>query len=163
VSPAQEHVQGSQWWTDYQPVSYILTSKRGSRTDYLNMINACHAAGVKVIAGQFETGPSMPTSLTLRLDTIWNHMTGEDSGTGVAGSSSSHFLVRSPNVLISPRLGFTHYNYPDIYQGNNFHNCSYTQSGNIEDYSNAQEVWTCQLVGLAEYAFTFRVLQLPVC
>jgi len=30
VSPAQEHVEGFEWWTDYQPVSYILTSKRGN-------------------------------------------------------------------------------------------------------------------------------------
>jgi hypothetical protein len=51
VSPAQEHVQGTQWWTDYQPVSYTLTSKRGDRTQYEAMIATCHAAGVKVIAG----------------------------------------------------------------------------------------------------------------
>ena len=54
VSPAQEHVQGHEWWTDYQPVSYILTSKRGNRAQYQNMIATCHAAGVKVIAGQLE-------------------------------------------------------------------------------------------------------------
>ena len=52
VSPAQEHVQGSEWWTDYQPVSYILTSKRGDQAQYKTMIDTCHAAGVKVIAGQ---------------------------------------------------------------------------------------------------------------
>lgn len=46
-----EHVQGTQWWTDYQPVSYILTSKRGDRAQYANMITTCHAAGVNVIAG----------------------------------------------------------------------------------------------------------------
>lgn len=51
VSPAQEHIQGSQWWTDYQPVSYILTSKRGNRDQYANMISTCHAAGVGVVAG----------------------------------------------------------------------------------------------------------------
>jgi hypothetical protein len=34
VSPPQEHVTGPQWWTDYQPVSYILTSKRGNRTQF---------------------------------------------------------------------------------------------------------------------------------
>ncbi|KAH9018828.1 glycoside hydrolase [Lactarius hengduanensis] len=74
VSPAQEHVQGPEWWTDYQPVSYILTSKRGTRAQYANMINACHAAGVGVIA-----------------DTIWNHMAAEDSGTGVLGSNFTHY------------------------------------------------------------------------
>jgi hypothetical protein len=51
VSPAQEHIQGPQWWTDYQPVSYQLTSKRGTRAQYANMISTCHAAGVGVIAG----------------------------------------------------------------------------------------------------------------
>ena len=54
VSPAQEHVQGPQWWTDYQPVSYILTSKRGNQAQYANMINTCHAAGVGVIAGSLR-------------------------------------------------------------------------------------------------------------
>ena len=51
MSPAQEHIQGPQWWTDYQPVSYLLISKRGNRTQFQNMITTCHAAGVKVIAG----------------------------------------------------------------------------------------------------------------
>ncbi|KIM89391.1 carbohydrate-binding module family 20 protein [Piloderma croceum F 1598] len=74
VSPAQEHVTGDQWWTDYQPVSYILTSKRGNRTQFSNMITTCHAAGVKVIA-----------------DAIFNHMTG-GSGIGVAGSPYTHYV-----------------------------------------------------------------------
>jgi len=34
VSPPQEHVQGSEWWTDYQPVSYQLISKRGNRSQF---------------------------------------------------------------------------------------------------------------------------------
>ncbi|KAI0062559.1 glycoside hydrolase [Artomyces pyxidatus] len=74
ASPAQEHVTGPQWYTDYQPVSYILTSKRGNRTQYQNMINVCHAAGVKVIA-----------------DTIFNHMAANDTGFGVAGSTYTHY------------------------------------------------------------------------
>ena len=51
VSPPQEHIQGDQWWTDYQPVSYILTSKRGDRDQFSSMIDTCHAAGVGVIVG----------------------------------------------------------------------------------------------------------------
>ena len=51
VSPAQEHVPGPEWWTDYQPVSYNISSKRGTREQYENMIRTCHAAGVGVIAG----------------------------------------------------------------------------------------------------------------
>ncbi|KAF8751597.1 hypothetical protein RHS01_08300, partial [Rhizoctonia solani] len=62
VSPPAEHVVGSPWWTDYQPVSYILTSKRGDRTQFENMVTACRNAGVGVI-----------------VDTIFNHMSGAES------------------------------------------------------------------------------------
>ncbi|KAJ7108322.1 glycoside hydrolase [Mycena epipterygia] len=75
VSPPQEHITGPQWWTDYQPVSYILTSKRGNQAQFQNMIEACHAAGVKVLT-----------------DTIFNHMAGIDSGTGTAGSTFTHYV-----------------------------------------------------------------------
>lgn len=30
VSPPQESIQGTQWWTSYQPVSYKLDSKLGT-------------------------------------------------------------------------------------------------------------------------------------
>ncbi|KAH9979341.1 glycoside hydrolase [Lactifluus volemus] len=117
VSPAQEHIQGTQWWTDYQAVSYQLISKRGTREQYQSMIQTCHAAGVKVIA-----------------DTIWNHMTGIDSGVGVAGTS------------------FTHYNYPGLYSYENFHHCGLEPNDDIVNFNSEQEVWTCQLVGLADLA-----------
>ncbi|CUA75640.1 alpha-amylase [Rhizoctonia solani] len=116
VSPATEHIMGPQWWTDYQPVSYILTSKRGDRSQFQNMINACKSVGVGVIA-----------------DTIFNHMAGIENGTGVAGSS------------------FTHYNYPGIYQSENFHHCGLDPGDDIVNYDNRLEVQTCELVNLAEY------------
>ncbi|PIL31175.1 hypothetical protein GSI_05872 [Ganoderma sinense ZZ0214-1] len=115
VSPAQEHVTGDQWWTDYQPVSYILTSKRGNRAQFANMIATCHAAGVGVIA-----------------DTIWNHMTAKDNGTGVAGSS------------------YTHYTYPGIYQNQDFHHCGLEPGDDIVKYDSRAEVQTCELVNLAD-------------
>ncbi|KAI0738098.1 glycoside hydrolase family 13 protein [Daedaleopsis nitida] len=74
VNPPQESVSGDQWWTDYQAVSYQLTSKHGNRDQFANMVRTCHAAGVGVI-----------------VDTIWNHMAGFDSGQGTAGSSFSHY------------------------------------------------------------------------
>ncbi|KAF7326251.1 Alpha-amylase [Mycena kentingensis (nom. inval.)] len=117
VSPPQEHVTGSQWWTDYQPVSYTLTSKRGNRAQFQAMVNACHAAGVKVIA-----------------DTLWNHMAGSDSGSGTAGSS------------------FMHYNYPGIYQTQDFHHCGLESGDDIVNYGNRVEVQTCELVNLADLA-----------
>ena len=51
VSPPQESIQGDEWWTDYQPVSYKLRSKHGNRNQLSKMIDTCHSAGVKVIVG----------------------------------------------------------------------------------------------------------------
>ncbi|KAL1661454.1 glycoside hydrolase superfamily [Schizophyllum commune] len=117
VSPPQETISGDQWWTDYQPVSYILQGKRGDRDGFAAMVKACHDAGVGVIA-----------------DTIWNHMAGVDSGTGTAGSS------------------FTHYDYPGIYETQDFHHCGLESGDDIVNYSNREEVQTCELVNLADLA-----------
>jgi alpha-amylase len=71
VSPPQEHVTGSQWWTSYQPVSYKIESKLGTRAEFKAMVDSCASAGVGVI-----------------VDAVVNHTTGADrsSGTGVAGT-----------------------------------------------------------------------------
>ncbi|KAI0028576.1 glycoside hydrolase superfamily [Vararia minispora EC-137] len=115
TSPPQEHVTGDAWWTDYQPVSYILTSKRGNREQFASMISTCHNAGVRVIA-----------------DAVLNHMAGSDSGIGTAGST------------------YTHYNYPGIYQTQDFHHCGLEPGDDIVNYNNALEVQTCELVNLAD-------------
>ncbi|KAF7369655.1 Alpha-amylase [Mycena venus] len=124
VSPPQEHITGSQWWTDYQPVSYILTSKRGNQAQFQSMISTCHAAGVKVIS-----------------DTLFNHMTASNSGTGIAGSS------------------YTYYNYPGIYQNQDFHHCGLEPNDDIVNYDNRLEVQTCQLDGLADLATNTTYVQ----
>lgn len=69
VSPAQEHVTGDQWWTRYQPVSYRLESRGGTREQFEDMVSRCRAAGVDVYA-----------------DVVINHMSGVGEGVGVAGS-----------------------------------------------------------------------------
>lgn len=73
VSPPAEHIQGSQWWTSYQPVSYKIAGRLGDRAAFQSMVNTCHAAGVKVVA-----------------DTVINHMSA-GSGTGTGGSSYSKY------------------------------------------------------------------------
>lgn len=80
VSPPQEHVvlpaAGYPWWQDYQPVSYKLDqTRRGTRGEFVAMVNSCHNAGIKVYA-----------------DAVINHMTGGSSGgVGSAGSTYSHY------------------------------------------------------------------------
>lgn len=51
VGPPTEHITGDSWWTDYQVVSYKLSSKRGNQAQLQHMIDTCHTAGVGVIVG----------------------------------------------------------------------------------------------------------------
>ena len=48
------------WWQRYQPVSYKLESRSGTRQELANMISRCNEAGVKIVpvahnAGDFWT------------------------------------------------------------------------------------------------------------
>ncbi|KAK7054068.1 alpha-amylase [Favolaschia claudopus] len=109
VSPAQEHIQGSQWWTDYQPVSYKLVSKRGDRSAFAKMVQACNGVGVGVI-----------------VDVVFNHMTA-GSGTGFAGSTYTKYNY--------PAAGYTSSNFhycngnsaSDISNYNDAYKCPYVQ------------------------------------
>lgn len=113
VSPPQEHIQGTTWWTSYQPVSYKLESKLGSRAQFKNMVDTCERAGVGVIA-----------------DTVINHMTGADvgSGTGTGGSA----------------FGVDHF--PGLYDRGSFNDCR----TNIASYNDRYQVQNCRLVSLQD-------------
>ncbi len=80
VSPPNEHIQGSQWWTRYQPVSYQLESRGGNRAQFIDMVNRCKAVGVDIY-----------------VDAVINHMA-FGSGTGVAGSGygDKNYPIFSP-------------------------------------------------------------------
>lgn len=68
VSPPNEHIQGSQWWTRYQPVSYELVSRGGNRSQFIDMVQRCNNAGVDIY-----------------VDAVINHMA-NGAGTGTAGN-----------------------------------------------------------------------------
>ncbi|MCZ9350118.1 alpha-amylase family protein [Streptomyces mutabilis] len=82
VSPPAEHIQGGQWWTSYQPVSYRIAGRLGDRTAFENMVDTCHAAGVVVVA-----------------DAVVNHMSA-GSGTGTGGASYGKYDY--PGLYSSP-------------------------------------------------------------
>ncbi|NCP63811.1 MAG: alpha-amylase [Paraglaciecola sp.] len=69
VSPPNEHINVSQWWARYQPVSYVLQSRGGNRAQFIDMVQRCDAVGVKIY-----------------VDAVVNHMAA-GSGTGTAGNS----------------------------------------------------------------------------
>jgi len=74
TSPPQEHIKGTQWWTVYQPVSYEIESRLGTRAEFAEMVSSCSDAGVDVIA-----------------DAVINHMAGIEGGTGYAGTEFTKY------------------------------------------------------------------------
>ena len=74
VSPPQEHVEGPQWWTRYQPVSYELVSRGGTREQFVDMVSRCRAVGVDIY-----------------VDAVINHMTGVYTGKGIAGTEFGEY------------------------------------------------------------------------
>ncbi len=72
VSPPNEHaiVTNYPWWQRYQPVSYQLQSRSGTRAQFIEMVQRCNAVGVSIY-----------------VDAVINHMTGVGAGVGSAGSS----------------------------------------------------------------------------
>lgn len=79
ISPPQEHVTGAQWWTRYQPVSYRLESRGGTREQFEDMVRRCRAAGVDIYA-----------------DAVINHMSRVGEGVGVAGSVYGRYQYPVP-------------------------------------------------------------------
>lgn len=68
VMPPQNHIDVPQWWSHYQPVSYEIESRLGTREQFAQMVSDCKSAGVKIIA-----------------DAVINHMVGIRAGTAWTG------------------------------------------------------------------------------
>ncbi|MBK8213206.1 MAG: alpha-amylase family protein [Myxococcales bacterium] len=74
ISPPQEHAElpSHPWWERYQPVSYQLESRGGTRAELASMIARCKRAGVDIY-----------------VDAVLNHMSFVQQGVGSAGSTFS--------------------------------------------------------------------------
>lgn len=119
VSPPSEHIQGQQWWTRYQPVSYELISRGGDRAQFIDMVQRCKAVGVDVY-----------------VDAIINHMAG-GGGTGTAGSPYSgrtSYDDYSANDFNSPACGIAPEDYGN--NANNVRNCELSGLPDLATGSN---------------------------
>ena len=88
VSPPNEHavLPNYPWYQRYQPVSYQLTSRSGTREEFIDMVKRCRAAGVDVYA-----------------DAVINHMSWVNrSGTPKSGSAGTQYGEYSYGTLFSP-------------------------------------------------------------
>merc|ERR1712037_27869 len=122
VSPPMEHIQGGQWWTRYQPVSYKLESRSGNRGQFESMVQRCNAVGVIVI-----------------VDAVINHMTGHGaSGTGTGGSGFDGASERYDGVPFSSQ---------DFHQPY----CEINNYGNSDEVRNCYLVGLNDLDGGKQY------------
>jgi alpha-amylase len=121
VSPPMEHIQGDQWWTRYQPVSYNLTSRSGDEDGFADMTKRCANAGVEIYA-----------------DGVVNHMAAAVSTTAYGTGGTAY----------GPGRKYEPYNWdPEMMHhldGNSNSNCAVT------DYTDLTNVQECDLVGLVD-------------
>ena len=123
--PTENHVVGGRpWWERYQPVSYGFDTRSGNRAAFADMVNRCDAAGVDVI-----------------VDVLLNHMADADlehegdavfTGQGTAGTT------------------FGPWNYPGLYEHEDFHHCGLTDNNHIWDWDDRDQVTECELLGLSD-------------
>ena len=125
VSPPQESIQGSSWWTSYQPVSYKLDSKLGTEEEFKNMVTTCKAAGVGIIA-----------------DVVMNNTAAPDDTKTYTGTNGSSY---TPDTGSFP--GFATSTYPEGITADDFHTCT----DKIKDYTNQTEVQQCRLLGMLDF------------
>lgn len=104
VMPPQEHIDGPQWWVHYQPVSYKIESRLGTRVEFEAMVKTCNAAGVKVIA-----------------DAVINHMMGSSKASGWLGENYTKYThpgLYTPEDFHQARTGIS--NWADVDEVQNF-------------------------------------------
>ncbi|MFH4976495.1 hypothetical protein AB6A40_003204 [Gnathostoma spinigerum] len=136
VSPPNEHIIFNQenkgkpntpWYVRYQPVSYKLESRSGTREEFINMVNRCNNVRVRII-----------------VDVVINHMVGMGNKKGEYGKNSTG----------SSDFDGRHYheNFPEVpydRSHTNYKSCDEDIKG--EDYKhNADRVKLCRLVGLID-------------
>ncbi|KAF3428680.1 hypothetical protein E2986_14110 [Frieseomelitta varia] len=72
VSPLQENlvINNRPWWERYQPISYLWTTRSGTKEEFVNMVARCNKAGVRIY-----------------VDAILNHMSGNWNNAHGTGNS----------------------------------------------------------------------------
>ena len=111
------------WWEVYQPVSYNLTSRMGTRAQFGAMVTACHRAGVRVI-----------------VDAVINHMAASNSPvtTGYGNCTFSSTGYTYPCVP----YGYSDFHHPGA-------PCP-SPDNQIRDWKSTTSVQECELESLSD-------------
>ncbi|GGN23788.1 hypothetical protein FHR83_002812 [Actinoplanes campanulatus] len=103
------------WWEIYQPVSYNLTSRFGTRAEFSSMVTACHNAGVRVY-----------------VDAVVNHMAGANNTLTTTYGGSTF----NPSGHAYPAVPYV---YDDFHHANDGYWT--TTSGNVIGFSRGSLGW----------------------
>ena len=136
VSPPQEHrlIDSSEsddgsnypWWQRYQPVSYIIQSRSGTRAEFDDMVQRCQAVGVDIY-----------------VDAVINHMSGLNApicDTGSAGTT-----ICEGNGVASYPNSNGGYAIQDFHMDpSSANHCNHQ----INNWNDAWNVQNCELLGL---------------
>ena len=112
------------WWERYQPVSYELETRSGTREEFIDMVQRCNAVGVRIY-----------------VDIVVNHMVGYDASTTCTGTAGN---TCNADVAVEsfPAVPYDNTNFND-------YRCD-SSNGKINNYGDPSEVRNCQLVGLLD-------------
>ncbi|MCG8416716.1 MAG: alpha amylase C-terminal domain-containing protein [Proteobacteria bacterium] len=127
VSPPNEHINHHTWWARYQPVSYQLESRSGTRGEFIDMVRRCNDAGVAIYA-----------------DLVINH-TAAFNGGGV-GWAGTHWSYKNHPAFPAYSPG----NYHATCQVNNYQdadNVQYCELVGLPDLDTAQWYVQDQIAG----------------
>lgn len=125
VSPPQDSYDqpNHYWWDVYQPADYTIGGRLGTESQFASMVEACHAAGVKVY-----------------VDAVLNHMAAGDGGTDTSYDGQS---------FDSGTLTYPGYDSADFHSYPA--NCPESSNG-IVNWLDYTEVTQCRLSGLPDLA-----------
>ncbi|KAM9325168.1 pancreatic alpha-amylase-like [Gastrophryne carolinensis] len=128
ISPPNENViiknPNRPWWERYQPISYKICTRSGNEQQFKDMVTRCNNVGVYIY-----------------VDAVINHMCASGIGKENSATCGSSF---DANKREFPAVPFSKFDFNDG-------KCK-TQSGNIENYNDADQVRDCQLVSLLDLA-----------
>ena len=129
--PIYSEPDGDQWWQRYQPKDYrVLLSHLGGKKELLELIEKCHGAEPKI---------------RVYADIVINHMANEkrDDRLKFPGEAELKKYREDPHLFEENRL------YGDLSFGL-FSPFDFNQAGNIEDWSNRNQVQFHDLSGLPD-------------
>ncbi|KAG9246794.1 glycoside hydrolase superfamily [Calycina marina] len=152
VWPPNEHVWTSDlyeidrqfrpWYLVYQPVSYRLRSRSGTRDELRAMIQSCRAAGVRVYAD------AVVNHMAANGKDVQPHRTSDCSTySGHSSTLGSPYFTQENTYLLNPQTGTRPtFEYPAVpYGPTDFHCVSY-----IDSYMDPNQVTKGYLVNLSD-------------